>query len=258
MSSVIKVTRPKEKSKRITMTNNEYDIINVPIEQIHLEINNPYPINELSEMIESIKEVGLEQNLVVKEKDGEFILVTGHKRYSAIKEILKDNDEKFQHLNYVAVKVIPEDENEIITNLRKHETNLQARSLLKLEESEKLNIIEDYMFWIDKARKEKLEINGEIIKGKTREIIAERFNIDVKTAQKLITNIKNKEKGVQSGHPSKTEVSNIEKVEKIIAKLSKELDKLSADELEEILHSDSIIEEKNNIFLSLFQSKTRV
>ena len=43
---------------------------------------------------------------------------------------------------------------------------------------------------LDKAKKQGLQINGKPVKGKTRDLIAERFGISHYTAQKLIRKAK--------------------------------------------------------------------
>lgn len=219
--------------------------------------DNPYPITELEDLIISIKQYGVEQSLLVQEtEDEKYLIIGGHRRYFAVKEILKkDKENKYGELTDLYCKIIDKNENPILVKLRLHENNLQTRPLLKMEESEKFIVIEDYMNLLNKAREQGLEINGKKIKGKTRDLIAERFNISPRTAQDLISGINENKKGGKIATPLKKEASNIETVEKAISKLSKALDKLSADELEEMLNSKNMNEEKHKIFISLFQSK---
>ena len=100
---------------------------------------NPYPLNDMEDMIASIKDHGIEQNLVVKEqRDGTFKIITGHRHYNAIKSIIEDDNEgDYQYLSEIYCKVIPLEEDDIITNLRLHETNFENRILLKLPEEDK-------------------------------------------------------------------------------------------------------------------------
>ncbi|GAA3267982.1 hypothetical protein GCM10017706_32920 [Lactococcus lactis subsp. hordniae] len=106
--------------------------------------------------------------------------------------------------NYeILSKIIDEDENKTITGLKLHETNMQTRSLLKLPEEEKLAIIEDYMKLLKQAKEQGIKLNGKPIKGKTRDIIAERFNIGARTASRLIAKTKKKKKGCQMAPPQK-------------------------------------------------------
>lgn len=197
------------------------------IENLVDETNNPYPITELEDLIESIKSHGLEQNLVVKQVDKNlYTIVSGHRRFAAIKHIIEnDINKEYGHLEEIYCKIISQNENEIITHLRLHETNFQNRNLLKLKEEDKLKIVEDYLHWLDRARKENVLINGKEIKGKTREILAERFNINKDTAQKLITKIK---KGAENQHLPKKEKSINEQVSQIVNQLDKINENVSA------------------------------
>ena len=60
-----------------------------------------------------------------------------------------------------------------------------------MSDEEKINIVEEYTELINTARKNKILINGKKVTGRTRDIIAERFNISPRTAQDLITASKN-------------------------------------------------------------------
>lgn len=222
--------------------------------------DNPYPITELEDLIISIKQYGVEQSLLVQEtEDEKYLIIGGHRRYFAVKEILKkDTENNYGELTDLYCKIIHKEENPILVKLRLHENNLQTRPLLKMEESEKLSVIEDYMSLLQQARKQNIEINGQKVKGKTRDLIAQRFNIAPSTAQILVEKIKNREKGTDFGTDKKTTLSDIEKIEKIISKLATQLDKLTASELEKIIQSKNMSEEKNKIFNVLFQSKMKL
>lgn len=204
------------------------------IENLVDETNNPYPIIELEDLIESIKTHGLEQNLVVKQIDKNlYTIVSGHRRFAAIKHIIEnDSNKEYEHLEEIYCKIISQDENEIITHLRLHETNFQNRNLLKLKEEDKLKIVEDYLHWLERARKENILINGKEIKGKTREILAERFNISEGSAQTLIKKVK---EGTKLS-PHKKEKSINEQVSKIVNQLDKINENVSSirDELSDV------------------------
>lgn len=206
---------------------------------------NPYPITELQDLIDSIKHYGLEQNLVVKKvENNKFQVVSGHRRYYAIQQILEhDEKNEYAYLEELYCKIINTEENEIITNLRLHETNFQNRNLLKLKEEEKLAIVEDYLHYLDLVRQNNLKINGKEIKGKTREILAERFNISESSAKRILQKIK----GGSNDHPPKKEKTSSEKFNIIKNKLVKcfiELDEIYDDltdleklELEEVIEN---------------------
>lgn len=176
----------------------------IPFEELKTD-HNPYLSTDLQDLIDSICQYGLEQNLVVKRSENtfkEYTIKTGHRRYAAIKYILENlnQDGNYDDLLNIYCKVIEPNENDILVHMRMHETNLQVRNLLKLPEEEKLLIVEDYIKWLDLAREQKLEINGKAIKGKTRDILAERFGIAKSTAGELIAKVKN-DKGAEIGTP---------------------------------------------------------
>ncbi len=196
------------------------------IEQLVDETNNPYPITELEDLIESIKMYGLEQNLVVRKIDKNlYTIISGHRRFAAIKHIIEnDINNEFTHLTEIWCKIIDDLEDEIVVNLRLHETNFQHRNILKLKDDEKLKIIEDYLYWLEKARKENILINGKAIKGKTKDILAEKFNISSRTASRLIASTK----GVPNGTPPEKEKTTDEKVVEVVNQLDKINDKIEA------------------------------
>ena len=69
------------------------EIVKIPIDKIIENENNNYSINDIDELIESIKTVGLKQNLdVMKLPDGNYKLLTGHRRFTALKELSKEDD----------------------------------------------------------------------------------------------------------------------------------------------------------------------
>ena len=152
---------------------------------------NSYPLSDIEQLADSIESLGLLQPLLVKKNASKkYTIIAGHRRYNAIKKLIKDNRLDEDYL--VTVKEIEPNEDELITRFKLHETNLQTRSLLKLPEEEKLLIVEDYMELLNLARNQNLLINGKEIKGKTRELVAERFNISLGTAGTLISDVKNK------------------------------------------------------------------
>ena len=155
--------------------------------------DNPYPLSEMEDLIESIKQFGLEQSLLVQEQeDDTYLIVAGHRRYNAIKTILETDDtEEYDELTQVYCRIISKDEDPILVRIRLHDTNLQSRPLLKMSDEEKINIVEEYTELLNTARKNKILINGKKVTGRTRDILAERFNISPRTAQDLITASKN-------------------------------------------------------------------
>lgn len=183
-------------------------IMSIPYAQLELGNYKIYEIDEdeVKDLANSIATVGLEQNLVVKETEepNRYIVVTGHKRLSAIKYIFDNsitiNAKVRKSIEAPMCIVIPKDEDELITRFRMHETNVHQRKGFTVSE------IEDYMNTVEEAKKRNLEFNGNKIVGTTRAILKARFDISEATAKKYIKLIKDGndeiKKAVDSGDMS--------------------------------------------------------
>lgn len=141
---------------------------------------------EVIDLANSIATIGLEQNLVVKETEDEnkFVVVTGHKRLTAINYIFDNNievnDDVLSTIKNPACVVIEKEEPELVTQIRMHETNQHARAGFSFSE------IEDYYQTIEEARKIKLKVNGREIVGKTRDILRINYGFGDTTARKYV------------------------------------------------------------------------
>ena len=194
--------------------------------------DNIYPVDDIKSLADSIESFGLLQPLLVK-KDAEnkkFIIIAGHRRFNAIKYLILQNRIDEDYL--INVRELAPDEDELTTAFKLHETNLQTRSLLKLAEEEKIAIIEDYVNLLEQARAQDYMLNGKSIKGKTRELVAERFDISTGTAASLIS----KARGKDNNKPKKS----------IFEGIYKKIAKVDRDELTEV-DKEYIIEIKNLI-----------
>lgn len=145
---------------------------------------------EVIDLAYSIASVGLEQNLVVKETEvpNQYVLVTGHKRISAIFYIFEQNMEISatirKNIEEPMCIVISKDEDPLITRFRMHETNVYKRTRFTISE------IEDYINIVKEAKSRRLEVNGKQIKGITRVILHKKFGLSETTAKKCIKIIK--------------------------------------------------------------------
>ena len=84
---------------------------------------------------------------------------------------------------------------------------------------------------LKQAREQGIKLNGKEIKGKTRDLIAERFNISDFSAQKLINKVKGKDEkekevptedeGGEISPQEKSGVSTIRKLKQIIKQVEK-------------------------------------
>lgn len=186
-----------EMSQETNVINEMLNIDEQPLQPIpyqHIEFGewSLYHIDkdEIQSLVESLLSVGLEQNLVVKESDtpNHYTVVSGHRRLTAIRYIFDNHLEvppkvllSLQKPNCI---IIPKEENEAITRFRMHETNMQARHDFTLAE------VEDYYKTIEALKENGIEINGQKIKGKSRELIKNFFKISEGTAQQYMAIIK--------------------------------------------------------------------
>ena len=72
-------------------------VIELPVEQLHSHPQNPRKeLGDLSELADSIKEIGIQQNLTVipfvdeagNEVEDQFTVIMGHRRLAAVTKIL--------------------------------------------------------------------------------------------------------------------------------------------------------------------------
>ena len=166
--------------------------MSIPYEQLEMGEYKIYDIDsmEVQDLAESIAAIGLEQNLVVKETDdpNKYVVVTGHKRMTAIQYIFDNNievnDQVRKTIESPMCVVVPKNEDELVTKFRMHETNVHQRKGFTVAE------IEDYMRTVEEAKKRNLEINGKKIVGTTRAVLKARFDISEPTAKKYIKLVK--------------------------------------------------------------------
>ena len=94
--------------------------------------HNIYHIDEkdIQDLADDIEDNGLLQNLVVKPlEDGNYLLVAGHKRYNAIKELVENRDlDKFSS---IYCYILDKNESEEETLLKLHTTNLLSFVILQ-------------------------------------------------------------------------------------------------------------------------------
>ena len=140
--------------------------------------NNHYSIDGLEELADSIDEVGLLHDVIVKptgqyNKNGKqiYVIISGHRRVQAIKRLVEKRG-ILKHTEVPCV-VIPFNEDEIITELKLHIANVTSREMSEY----------DKMIAIDRMNKllQEAKDKGFEIKGRKKEIIA--YNIGLKPSQ---------------------------------------------------------------------------
>ncbi|MDU0868232.1 MAG: ParB/RepB/Spo0J family partition protein [Clostridium perfringens] len=132
----------------------------IDIENIKRNEKNFYEIVDIEELAEDIKLNGLNHNLVVRKLDnGQFELISGERRYTALCKLVKEGNKTFALVPCKVIEVNDTDAEIILI-----QANAQTRELTEIEKLKQVQRLKE-LYKIKKA-------NGEKITGKVREIIA--------------------------------------------------------------------------------------
>lgn len=74
-----------------TVNAETFSIKMIEIEKIQPSIDNFYSMSDIDGLADDIERQGLKHNLVVFEKDGNYIIKSGHRRFTAIKKLIEEN-----------------------------------------------------------------------------------------------------------------------------------------------------------------------
>lgn len=175
------ISKEKEQSFRIEK---------IDINNIIPNIKNKYSIQGIEELKFSILHNGLKQNLEVKDNgDGTYSLLSGERRYTALKELVEEGNDKF--------RLIPC----LITDLERSSSFLDnnGNEILTTEDKEDLAIVttnsenreftdSDRAFQVSTLKRiyKKLSDSGVKLPGKMSQLIAEQLDISKATVERLM------------------------------------------------------------------------
>ncbi len=143
-----------------------FKVLDIAIEDIVPNEKNFYGTDDIEALKESILASGLQQNLVVgTKKDGKYKLISGHRRFKSITELIKEGKLK---LTAVPCKIVDVTEGEELLTLVK--TNSTARVLSVEEKIEQIKALENAVKLLNADPSTR-------IKGRTREYIAKEMGI---------------------------------------------------------------------------------
>ena len=221
------------------MMNDRIDIKKININNLIDNENNVYPISDIEELANSILQFGLMQPILVKLIDDSKnkLIIAGHRRVQAHKYLVEQGYSEFLEIEYNSIK---SDEDDLITELKLHETNLQVRPLKDMSEEEKQALITRYLNLIERCRKENLMINGKQLKGiKTQQVLADMLGVGKTKASELMRDVK---LGTENGTQEKKELSPVEIKEKEQNKLLKQFKKvLDNDYMDKEFHDKLVV-----------------
>lgn len=165
-----------EKSKELAT--NEFKITYISINDIiENEKNDGFSMEEIEDLKISILEVGLEQNLVVKELgNGKYKLLSGHRRFRALQELVNAGNDKFKNIPCVIKNLakidLPLDE-EFKELYAIATTNAEVRKNTPAD-------LKKLMEMLSKVY-DKLKENGYKNLGKRRDYLADKLGISSRT-----------------------------------------------------------------------------
>lgn len=152
---------------------NEFKVTYIPLDQLVVnQRNEGFTMDDIEELKTSIREVGLEQNLVVVPDGDHFRILTGHRRFLALRELYAEGMGKFR-----TVPCIVKDLSKIDLPLSESSKELYAIATTNLEnrrytDADKLKLMEMLSQVYDE-----LKANGYERLGKRRDFLAERLGI---------------------------------------------------------------------------------
>jgi len=144
-----------------------FKIEHIELEQIEPSVLNLYSVDDIAELKASIGLVGLQQNLLVRQREsgGKYEIISGHRRYKALLELHNEGKEGYSRAPCKIIKSI----DDVQTELELIFANATARRLTDYEisyQAERLRVL-----------LQELQKSGYKFTGKKREIIAELLNV---------------------------------------------------------------------------------
>lgn len=175
------ISKEKEQSFRIEK---------IDINNIIPNIKNKYSIQGIEELKFSILHNGLKQNLEVKDNgDGTYSLLSGERRYTALKELIEEGNDKFRLIPCLITDLersssfLDENGNEILTTEDKEDLAIVTTNSENREFTDS-----DRVFQVSTLKRiyKKLSDSGVKLPGKMSQLIAEQLDISKATVERLI------------------------------------------------------------------------
>ncbi len=219
-----------------TISQNTNHTLNIKFEKVIPNKQNFYSQENIDDLIESIEDCGVLHNFVVVDnQDGNYTLLSGHRRYNAVSKIREKDNTKF---TTIPCKVEKIDEN--LQQLYLISANKQ-RQKSDYEIMEEIKILKDVYG--------KLKADGVKIVGKVRDVIADEVGISSTQVQRFQSVEKNLSDEVKKEMKEKnlsladvTKVASIEKSEQI-----REIKNLEIEKFKEVV-SENLTEKEMSRF----------
>lgn len=138
----------------------------IPIDKIHRSDKNFFGLREIEELAESIEQNGLQHNIVLRESDSGYELISGERRLRAYELLRQRHGEKYK---LIPAKVVSADD--IDAEISLIHANTEVRQLTPAELLQSVERLKE--LYNEKQRR------GENISGRLRERLASDLKISV-------------------------------------------------------------------------------
>lgn len=142
-----------------------FKVDHIQIEKLFPSEMNKYVVKDVTELKASIELHGLQQNLVVREVEGGYEIISGHRRFKAMQELYEEGNEEFKRIPCKIQKSV----DDIQAELQLIMANSTARELTDYEKTYQAARLKELLTELKKS--------GIPISGRKRDIIAQLMNV---------------------------------------------------------------------------------
>ena len=137
----------------------------IPIEKLYPSEMNKYTVQDVAELKASIELMGLQQNLLVRTKEGGYEVISGHRRLKAMQELQASGDDQFKLIPCKIMRTTDDIQAELQLLL----ANSTARELTDYEKTYQAARLQELL--------QELERGGYKFTGRKREIVAQLMGV---------------------------------------------------------------------------------
>ena len=142
-----------------------FKVESIPIEKLVPSEMNMYKVEDVAELKASMELMGLQQNLVVRERENGFEVISGHRRLKALKELYTEGNEQFKRIPCKIIKSVDDIQAELQLIL----ANSTTRELTDAERTYQAARLEELLTELKKS--------GLQFTGRKREIVAKLMKV---------------------------------------------------------------------------------
>lgn len=142
-----------------------FKIEHIPIEKLSPSEKNKYAVHDISDLKASIELMGLQQNLLVREQENNFEVISGHRRLIAMAELYAEGNKQFKKIPCKIIKSVDDIQAELQLIL----ANSTTRELTDAEKTYQAARLHELLTDLKKS--------GYLFTGRKRDIVAELMKV---------------------------------------------------------------------------------